>query len=199
MKIIMVSQRVETVSKYGERQDAIDQQWIRFLLECDLLPVLVPNNLLATDLMLQSFSISGILLTGGNDLCEYGGDSPERDQTEQKLLDYALDKNIPLIGVCRGMQIIQNYFNIQLSRIEGHIAHSQTIMANERQTKVNSFHNWGTSCTIPSFKVWAKSSDGIIKAISHEKGFVHGIMWHPERFEIFREEDRNFFINIFSK
>ena len=48
-----------------------------------------------------------MVLTGGNDLAALGGDAPERDATENALLDAAESRRLPVIGVCRGMQVIQ--------------------------------------------------------------------------------------------
>ena len=109
MKKVVVTQRVDVTSTYGERRDCLDQRWIELLLSVGLFPVLVPNNLDYVKKLIATEQIDGVLLTGGNSLLNYGGDAPERDEVEKNLLELAILKNIPLLGVCRGMQIIQNY------------------------------------------------------------------------------------------
>ena len=196
-KIIAVTQKVTVVESYKERHDAIDQRWTNFLLECDILPVLLSNNFNVSYQLLQIIPICGILLTGGNDLCIYGGDAPERDQTEKALLEYALDKKIPLFGICRGMQVIQDYYGIKLNRIKGHVTSEQTIIAEGEAKKVNSYHRWGTTQTGKPLQVWAKAKDGVVKAVKHENGLVQGIMWHPERFASFHDTDKKLFNSFF--
>ncbi len=81
MKLIAVSQRVD-ISASGERRDALDQRWFSFLSKCKLLPILIPNCLESAKSIVKLLQLGGVLLTGGNDLSSYGGDAPERDETE---------------------------------------------------------------------------------------------------------------------
>lgn len=196
-RIIAVSQRVVIDDKTGERRDALDQNWSAFLEKCGCIPLLIPNRPEVAKQILKRISIDGILLTGGNDLCEYGGDAAERDETERFLLKVSFKKRIPLLGVCRGMQVIQNFFGIRLERVRGHVAARQTIRINGKKTEVNSFHDWGAKNTKTPLQVWAVADDGVIKAVRHSEAFLCGLMWHPERFKPFRAGDikrvKNFF------
>lgn len=45
MKLIGVTQRVEIIQEYSEKRDSLDQKWFEFLNKCDLIPILLPNNL----------------------------------------------------------------------------------------------------------------------------------------------------------
>ena len=181
MKRIAVSQRVDIVSSYEERRDALDQRWYSFLFEAGLLPLLVPNNLRCAEALLATESIDGILLTGGNDLVEYGGSAKERDSVERFLLERAIEGGVPLLGVCRGMQMLQHYFGATLQPVEGHVQRSQTIVINGELEEVNSFHDYGASQDIPCLSTWAHSDDGVIKAVRHVDHRITGIMWHPEK------------------
>ncbi|MBI2095452.1 MAG: gamma-glutamyl-gamma-aminobutyrate hydrolase family protein [Candidatus Omnitrophica bacterium] len=185
--MVAVSQRV--VVKKNERRDALDSNWAAFLERCGFLPLEIPNRPSMVERLLKKVNSSAVLLTGGNDLAVYGGDSPERDATETLLLEYALRRGLPLLGVCRGMQLIQNYYGVKLKRVKGHVVRSQSIRVRGRRQTVNSYHCWGALETREPLEVWAVADDGVIKAIRHRHKPVLGIMWHPERFAPFRGND----------
>ena len=199
MKIIAVSQRVDVEESRNERRDAIDQQWIIFLLRCECLPVLIPNNLEAAEKLFKTFSFQGVLITGGNDLCVYGGNAPERDSTETFLLEYALAKKAPLLGICRGMQIIQHYFGVKLIKVEGHAGARHIITIDGTLLEVNSFHKYGSIEKGDSLDILAVANDGVIESIRHKQYPIQGIMWHPERFAPFRQEDLRLFRDCFAE
>lgn len=187
MKIIFISQRVEVTGDTKERRDALSQEWGLLADACGFLPVPLPNNINIIKAMLKELPPSGIILTGGNDLASYGGDAPERDEGEGLLVDYALGKRIPLLGVCRGMQMLLDYFWVPLKRVEGHV---RTVHILDNGKKTNSFHNFGTFCLPPSLKVLARSEDGCVEEFEHgEYGNIRGIMWHPERYSPLRQDD----------
>ena len=95
VKAVGVTQRVSVDPAYGERRDCLDQAWTRFLAACGLLPVLLPNVSQAALALCDAVSVSGLVLTGGNDLSTLGGDAPERDITENALLDLAERRGLP--------------------------------------------------------------------------------------------------------
>ncbi len=186
---LAITQRVEIDSKTGERRDALDQRWAAFVVAAGFLPLILPNSLAAAQALLSACSVQGILLTGGNSLQSCGGNAPERDELEFWLLDQAPKQHWPILGVCRGMQVIQTHVGIRLGPVTGHIAAEQTIhIAGKKQT-VNSYHRWGTQLEHPSLSIWAQAEDGIVKAIKHTALPWWGIMWHPERLNPFRSED----------
>jgi gamma-glutamyl-gamma-aminobutyrate hydrolase PuuD len=189
MKVVGVTQRVAVIPGYGERRDCLDQAWTRFLAACGLLPVALPNIPDAAVRLCESIPLSGYVLTGGNDLEVLGGDAPERDATENALLDLADSRNLPVLGVCRGMQVIQHRFAIPLRRVAGHVATRQTIRINGTQTEVNSYHDFGATDSRFPLEVWAWAEDDVVKAVRHTTTPTTGIMWHPERFDPFRQAD----------
>lgn len=196
MRLIGVTQNI-IHNKHGESLDALDQNWIKFLLKCQLTPLPLPNNLNLVKRFINEFSFEGFLLTGGNDLVAYGGKTQQRDDVETLLIKYAISKNIPLFGVCRGMQIIQHYFGVKLKKVRGHIAKEQSIEINGKMNTVNSFHCFGSFDTTGDLTVWARSKDNLIKAVSHKKYLIQAIMWHPERISPNRKEDVNLFKSFF--
>lgn len=189
---VAITQRVEIVSGYGERRDCLDQAWTGLLAEagCDLLPV--PNALTNVNLWLEKQTVEALLLTGGNDLSHLPNASNsalERDKTETELLHWAAEYKIPVLGVCRGMQMLNHYLAGNLSPIKNHVAIKHKILPVKNEALcsafsfVNSFHGWGIkpSDLSPSLRALAVAEDGTIEAVSHIELPWVGIMWHPER------------------
>lgn len=194
-KCIAVTQRVEYIESIGERRDALSQEWTGLANACGFLPLLLPNHLPTVRALLEVWKPDGIILTGGNDLAAYGGDAPERDELEQFLIQYSAEHKIPLLGVCRGMQMILNQFDAKLRKVEGHIRVEHPLSNGDT---VNSFHSWGTAeCHKPLIPV-AWSAGGVLEAVTHQDlPWIHGIMWHPERYHPPRKRDVQFLKEVF--
>jgi gamma-glutamyl-gamma-aminobutyrate hydrolase PuuD len=195
MKTVALTQRVVVDPPHGTRRDCLDQVWPKFVLRCGLIPIPVPNSVDAALTICEN--VSGIILTGGNDLSAYGGDAPDRDETETALLDLAERRDLPVVGVCRGMQMIQHRFGTRLQRVQGHVAPRQRISIDGRSVEVNSFHNFGATETSPPLMTWAIADDGVIKAVRHPDRRLIGLMWHPERLEPFAADDVALFSEFF--
>jgi putative glutamine amidotransferase len=194
MKRIFVSQRVDIHSDYGERRDALDQKWSELLYELNCICIPVPNHAGTVVKMLDVMHPDGILLTGGNNPIKYGGNAPERDNTDSILISFAVDNNIPLLGVCRGMQSIVIYFGGTLDNVNGHIAVRHTL---DNRREVNSFHSYSPASLSDFLVPLAHSDDGKIESIKHKTLPIMGIMWHPEREPVFQPEDMNIFGKLF--
>lgn len=197
MRPVGVTQRVSVVPAYGERRDCLDQAWTRFLTACGLLPILLPNITPAAQALCEWAGVGGLVLTGGNDLAEYGGDAPERDAVENALLDWAELNGLPVLGVCRGMQVIQHHFGIPLQRVEGHVAARHMVQVDGESREVNSFHCFAAMESRPPLEIWAAAPDGVVEAIRHSSLPIRGIMWHPERCSPFSPIDVTLFRQIF--
>jgi len=206
MKRIAVTQRVDRISSHEEKRDALDQRWISFLQTIDLLPILVPNNISYVQQLIEDKSVDGILLTGGNSLVKYGGDAPERDQVEKLLIGFAFSKKIPLLGVCRGMQVIQDYFNNSLCEVKGHVAIRHSLVVEEglrisnvvnNYQDVNSFNKYGAYKVYGDLLPVAHSLDDVVMAIEHKEREIFGVMWHSEREIPFNKNDQDMFKEIF--
>ena len=194
MKIIAVTQRVAIAPGHLERRDCLDQAWPRFLRACGLLPLLLPNLPETAIDLIGRLPVAGLLLTGGNDLASLGGDAPERDATEMALLAQAERRNMPVIGVCRGMQVIQSRHGVALRRIDGHVAATQVITVHGQRAEVNSFHHFGSTEPAPlTLETWAVADDGVQKGIRDTSRPIIGVMWHPERFAAPRAQDIELF------
>lgn len=197
MKTVLLSQRVEVIERYGERRDCLDQRWCAFLEACGYMPVPVMNCLEDMDGFVRTISPAGIILTGGNDLAAYGGNAPERDEAERRLVEIGQERGIPIIGVCRGMQFIADHFGEALQKVPGHVA-SRHMLSGEMAREVNSYHGFAVAGLPEGFDVLARAEDGVIEAMASREKKVLAVMWHPERETPYKREDIELFTNFIS-
>ncbi len=198
-KFILITQRVITVESYNERRDCLDQNWNKFIFECGFIPFICPNNLIIVKSLLKKIEVSGIILSGGNNLTKYDGKASERDKLENYLIEYSIKKHVPLVGVCRGMQVILDYFNINLVNVRNHIKTTHNLYYKNSRMIVNSFHSLGAYETNNEIYVECRAEDGVLEKIRHSTYNIHGIMWHPERNAPFNDNDIDFFKEILGK
>lgn len=181
MRILAISQRIDFIKNRLEYRDSLDQSFYNYFEKCgfSLLPIPNVNNKNLNQLLNQ-LKISGVVLSGGNDIGQY----KDRDITELKLINYANENSIPLLGICRGMQMIAKWQGINLIPVKGHVNNRHEIIG-EINTEVNSFHNFAISKIPDDFELLAKSPDGTIEAIVSKSKKWEAWMWHPEREDLF--------------
>lgn len=195
--VVALTQRVDIAPGHGERRDGLDQRWWPLLAACGLLPLILPNHA-ETALALFQAHTGGLILTGGNDLAAYGGGAPERDATEGLLLRAALAAGRPVLGVCRGMQLILDHFGTPLQQVTDHIACRHAVRDKGGGVRqVNSYHGWAAVAVAPPLQVMARADDGVVEAVRHPTLPCIGIMWHPERDEPAAEADRDLLQTLF--
>ncbi len=193
-----------TVHRYKIHEDYISA--ISSAGGCPIL--LFPHN------EIPSF-LDGIVFSGGGDidpllfgeepLFQSGEISPVRDAFELSLCKQAMARDIPLLGICRGMQIINialggTIFQDISVQTNSKLKHSQQAPRDyathsifieensllsalwEKETaSVNSFHHQAVAFLGENLQASAKSRDGLTEALEHkEKPFVLGVQWHPE-------------------
>jgi putative glutamine amidotransferase len=193
MKRIGLTLRVEAAR---ERRDCIDQAWYPLLADLDMWPVPLPNlaqQQQPAERMLAALDLAGVILTGGNDISGVPGArsaAPERDRFEHSLLDACSERGTPVLGVCRGLQLLVVHHGGRLRPVDGHVAslHSLIVSPNcplplADRDEVNSFHDFGLrpDDLAGPLRATATASDGTVEAVAHEERPQWGIMWHPER------------------
>ena len=197
MKTIVDTQRVEVIESYSERRDCADQNIPVFLQACGYLPIPLPNVLDDIDAFVEKVQPDGIVLTGGNSLIQYGGNAPERDDTDRQLIELAIKKDIPLYGFCRGMQSVLDYFGCELINVKGHVAVRHEAKGEWGIMEVNSYHNQACMEIKEPLVVMMQTEDGIIEAIESREHRIVATMWHPERENPFSETDKKHIIELF--
>lgn len=197
MNTVLVTQRVE-VARTGERRDALDQAWAAWLGRLDCLAVPVPNRIETALGLFDQTEPAGLLLTGGNDLAEVGGNAPERDGVELALVERALEAGVPIIGVCRGFQLLVLRDGGELREIEGHVATHHRVRSERGERRVNSFHRFGISRLPNGWVATDHGEDGSVEGARRRTGRVRGLLWHPERVDPFAREDLERFAEWFA-
>jgi N5-(cytidine 5'-diphosphoramidyl)-L-glutamine hydrolase len=194
--LILLSQRIENLPDRNETRDSLDQNLAKLFESLELLPFPVPNVLgESLEEWISMIKPDGVVLSGGNNI----GDYPERDQTEKTLLRHARENTLPLLGICRGMQMMLHVAGSNLKLVPGHtkVKHSLQIIKGIYPSEVTSYHDYGIFECPDEYETEALSEDTSIEAIRHKKLPWLGCMWHPEREEPFQNEDICRVINLF--
>ncbi len=208
MKKIAVTQRLVLNDNYYELREALDVNWGVMFEKLDFLPIVLPLEY-SFEKYFKLLNIDGIILTGGNDLNVVNENmiSKKRDIYEQKLIKHAIEMNIPLFGICRGMQIIADFFGSDFNEVKDQVAIRHKLKINKdskyfvslnKIKEVNSFHNYAVKTIPAEMLVSAMSEDGIIKAIEHKKYKIFGQMWHSEREDPLSEIELNLIKEFFN-
>ena len=178
-------------------------------------PMIIPPVEDANTLVNTLDRIDALILSGGGDINPlFGGDEPSprlrginqrRDLPELMITRLAYNRQIPILGICRGIQTLAIALGGKVAQdisIQANIKHSQDAdraeqthsvkivedsilysLYGEEKIYVNSFHHQAVKDPGSKFRVVAKSSDGIIEAMeSSEFKPVIGVQWHPESF-----------------
>ncbi len=188
------------------------------ILKAGGIPFIIPpfEN---TDILISLLdSLDGLLLTGGADINplflkeepvkELHNINPFRDRQELLLTRLAANRQIPILGICRGMQVMNValggsiYQDIHVQMEGKRIKHSQdmdrafashtiqiehdSLLARIMKTTslpVNSFHHQAINEAAPGFRISARAADQVAEAIeSTEYKSMLGVQWHPECF-----------------
>ena len=181
MKKVAICQRVDDFTQQGESRDALDVRWGWLLWHMHLLPLPMCSAVKDPFAYVWEIAPGGIILTGGGNPGEY----PERDSLEKSLLDYAATTRVPVLGICRGLQVISLYQGGQGVRVQGHVACRHNVSGEliSGSREVNSYHNYSVSEETPGddLKILARAEDGTVEALGHASLPWLAIMWHPER------------------
>lgn len=210
---------------YDKETCTLAEGYYQSVLKAGGIPLIIPP-FQETDRLCQMLdTIDGIIFSGGGDINplffgeepikELHSITPERDRQELLLARLAYDRQIPMLGICKGIQTINLalggtvYQDIHTQMEGTRIKHSQdqdrrypshsvrlmpgSIMQRifgSTTITVNSFHHQACKEAAPCLNATAISPDGVIEAIeSNEFKSILGVQWHPETYTLRQNDD----------
>ena len=201
---------------YDDLSCKLGQGYYKSVVAAGGVPVVIPPVADKEVLVNTLNHIDALILSGGGDLNPlFVGEEPsprlrginqERDLPELLITRLAYNRQIPILGICRGIQVLAAAFGGKVAQditITANVKHSQDADRSElthsvklvedstlyniygqERLLVNSFHHQAVKEAGEKFRVVAKSSDGIVEAIeSSEYKSIIGVQWHPECFD----------------
>lgn len=188
---IGITMRVDQ-SAEGEARDAISHEWAGFLSDqtSGVRWLLIPNLGPEAVSFLIQWKIDGVILSGGNDM----GACPVRDQTEFSIVDHCSRRNLPVLGVCRGLHVLQRFYGGEVEPVSAQHAASREHLVEACEPslrdesggavwRVNSYHRMGVSlCNLaPPLRPLLISADECVEGLFHCNKPQMAVQWHPER------------------
>ncbi len=207
---------------FGSKGCELAQGYYESVLQAGGIPLVLPPYTDAEALCQTLDRVDGILLSGGGDINPLllgeepipglHGICPQRDEMELQLVREAYNRQIPMLGICRGIQTlvaalggtIYQDLNTQYTEAplvkhdqdldRAYASHTVKVEAGstlaslfpeavEKGLPVNSFHHQAVRTPGPLLRVSAKATDGVIEAVeSNEFKSIIGVQWHPECF-----------------
>lgn len=197
----------------------LNEGYILSVLRAGGTPLIIPPHEDIEALLSVLETIDALILSGGADVNplflgeepskQLSNINPQRDWQELMLCQLAMNRQIPILGICRGMQVLnlamggtvwqdiysgtnkellkhsqdldKRYASHSVSIEEGSVL--SQLFHHSTQLFVNSFHHQAVKDVAHGFKVTATAPDGIIEAMeSTEYKSVIGVQWHPECF-----------------
>lgn len=210
---------IGVVPLYDEKRESIWMLpgYMDGLIQAGAIPVILPLDISEEAVEQLDAMVDGYLFTGGHDIePELYGEKradvcgiscTQRDRLEQLLYQKALEADKPILGICRGVQMINVlqggtlYQDLPLEYIsdkktDHHMTppydravHQVTLqkgsplqdLLQKTELPVNSYHHQAIRSLGKDLNVMAVSEDGLIEAVCHsKKRFVWGVQWHPE-------------------
>lgn len=208
----------------------VEQSMVEWLMRCEgIWPVMIPATRPGRVVKISAedylHNLDGLVVQGGVDVApesygetplrpEWSGD-PLRDRNEIDLIHAAMKLDRPILGICRGHQVLNvalggSLFQDLGTQIERALSHRDSLryhrnshtvellkggklasLYGRRMGIINSVHHQGIKDLAPALQVEAISpEDGVIEAVSYKEDdrFAWGLQWHPEFQEAQQEE-----------
>ena len=199
----------------GDKRYLVPEGYVYSVERGGAVPVVLPPTVDA-DVDAYLDLVDGLILTGGVDVDpqmygetprpKQGSIDPLRDGFELSLTRRALELGKPVLGICRGIQVLNvaaggTLYQDVNSQVEGSLKHQQKAptyyathsvrLAEGSRLRgvfgggvvaVNSFHHQAVKDVAPGFSATGWADDGLVEVIERDgPGFVLGVQWHPER------------------
>ena len=215
--------RIGISANRKDGQTCLAETYIQSVIQVGGAPVVIPAT---TDLRVLTAvvqDLDGILMSGGGDINPlFVGEEPLpalqdvdtlRDRYDLLLIRLASNRQIPLMGICRGHQMLNAAFggtlyqDIYSQADTDVIKHSQKMAREEAShtvhledgcvIAVNSFHHQAVKDVAPEFVQTAVAPDGINEGMRHPEKSVFSVQWHPEAMAIHGDEEAQALFNHF--
>lgn len=215
--------RIGISANRKDGQTCLAETYIQSVIQAGGAPVVIPAT---TDLRVLTAvvqDLDGILMSGGGDINPlFVGEEPLpalqdvdtlRDRYDLLLIRLASNRQIPLMGICRGHQMLNATFggtlyqDIYSQADTDVIKHSQKMAREEAShtvhledgcvIAVNSFHHQAVKDVAPEFVQTAVAPDGINEGMRHPEKSVFSVQWHPEAMAIHGDEEAQALFNHF--
>lgn len=210
----------------GFIRSGINEMYVKAILKAGATPVIIPIHQDKEAIKHQISIIDGLVLTGGVDIHpkyfkqeimkDCGEFDVYRDEFEMLLVEEATKENLPILGICRGIQLLNVFYKGTLfqdiaKKSEFFIKHSQNgsrgfgshFISIARDSFlypiygktgfVNSYHHQAIDKLADNFEIVAQSADGIIEAIQDKYKRIYGVQFHPEMMIANDKESLNIF------
>jgi gamma-glutamyl-gamma-aminobutyrate hydrolase PuuD len=178
-----------SVNDYGEVIESVSRGLIELIKDLDFRVILVPNEEYDIQNLFNTFKPKLLVLSGGEDI----GQNKARDIREFEMLEVAIEHDIKVVGICRGMQVMLKYCGIDAVPLPNH-AGTKHFINGHLNYQVNSYHKNGFFEITDEFEITGKAPDESIEEIRHKVFPWLGFMWHPER-ELLKSKSRSAFLN----
>jgi putative glutamine amidotransferase len=196
-----------------EESFVVEKTYARAIASAGGIPILLPSLCENGPLLEHAIEkIDGLLLPGGRDMDpKFYNEAPhpklrpmrlERTESEMMLLEGALQRNMPVLGICGGMQLINVFFGGSLfqdipSLISDALLHEKgavhqivveddtllNSITKEKSFPIKSYHHQSVKAIGKGLRISARCPDGVIEGIEGKSSFILGLQWHPEREE----------------
>lgn len=213
----------------GYARAYVNDDYVQAVIASGGIPLIIPFNQDQTIVQAQIDLIDGLLLSGGHDVYPHnyneephrllGDVFPARDTFDFELVKYSEARQIPILGICRGAQLLNVYHGGSLYQDLSEVPNPDVLKHFQNQTptllshtikltpetilatifatdalRVNSFHHQVIHTVAPCFKVSAVALDGVVEAIEHEHyPWQVGVQWHPEMLHATNEKMKDLF------
>lgn len=213
----------------GYRRSYVNKDYSEAVIKNGGVPMIIPFNEDADVTESQLELVDALILSGGQDIdSESYGEEPQpeqgtvwqaRDQFDMRLLKLAEKRGIPVLGICRGVQLINvfhggslyqdlKYYPVPtLKHWQGDTpwwqathqvklvkdTHLAAIFDQAPRLRVNSYHHQLIKKVGKGLKVNALAQDGVYEGIENETGTVLGVQWHPEMLRAHQAEMNRLF------
>jgi putative glutamine amidotransferase len=214
--IVVFKEKIDKGVSLGQQKACLNYGYIDAIQKVGGIPILLPIIEDQESIRQQIELMDGIILSGGEDVQPflYGEEphpqlglfDPERDVYEMRLIEMACAQEKPILGICRGLQILNVAFGGTLyqdlpTQYASGLQHSQqaptdlaahsveiipsTILEailERREVMINSMHHQAIKQLAPGFIENARAKDGVIEGIEKpDYPFLVAVQWHPER------------------